>query len=1267
MRSTRSVRSRKVSDKQSVEMKEKKEIAVEEEFVEEPEKTKNKSRKGRKNTEKNTSSKNYKKYEQREHVYKVPGMYIGSDQQIERKEWLYKDGVVVEEWITLPQGVQRLFIELLSNATDNANRSRRANVDPKYIQVFMDTTTLSVKNYGLPIPIEIHEEGMYVPELVFGTMLTSSNYEKDRLDGGVNGLGAKLCNIFSTRFYVEVLDAERGLFYRQEWHEQMTKRGEPIIEETDGEESYVHIEFDLDFRRFGYEEYPEEAFDLYKRHCIDASCTCRIPVYFNDEEFNYQDIREYAALYFPDMDLGNYILHYEWPKGTKVATVNGRQIDKTGMNIPLAEVLVLDTPNIQRQVSFVNSIMTRDGGPHVEEVFKVVAEAAKSIVNKTELKIKTPKDKKNKKKKKEDKKEDKKKDKVKKSKVTIVHVKPHVSLFVVCVLVNPTFIGQTKDKIVSPIPEYAFSRTELLKIGKWKLIQMLNNVVKAMDLKLLSATDGKKQKFTKTKGERANEAGGPRSHECVLFLVEGESAMSFAKSYVDLLPDGNDFAGLFPFQGKPLNVLKIDVKRLIANKEWSQLKIALALKEEVDYTKDENWKSLNYGSVVIMADADDDGKHIVGLILVYFYCRFPSLLQRGYVHVIRTPLLKAIKGEKCVKFYSLLEYKQWIDEEPEERKDWIAKYYKGLGSNSDMDLVQDIEDYLTMCCVYDDRTPEAIDLAFDKRRSNERKEWIAHWQPRFKVEDVEMVPISKFIDEELIEFCVANLHRSIPRRLDGLKECQRKILWAALKRWVWTGAKQYKEVKLGTFGHNVAEITHYHHGEQCLIPTIANMSHSFVGSNNLPYFYPDGQLGSRRLGGTDCAKPRYAKIYPEKWLKYVFLKEDFDLLEILEDEGDPIEPKSLLPIIPLHVINGCAGVGSGWSTFIPAHNPLDVINWYKARLCNEEVQKILPWYRDFKGTIEFIEKTDVKKKLFVLKDKEEEEEDDRLAIPKTEEEMEEGEEEELVEQLEQLRKSKIQMVTKGVYEVDENGDVIVSELPIGYWTVKYSNWLDELVRNGKIKDVKNKSTKDTVCFIIQGFSNPNTSKLKLKRSYGMTNMTLLDLNNYPIRYNDINEIMEAFYEERLPYYEKRKLKMVADLEKKIHSARMKLDFIQAVNEEKIDIHNRESKVAREQTKKLGFDEKLLKEVYLISCTMEKVDKLKKQIEKSEVELEELRNRTPESLWYEDLCVFEKVYLNFDRELKERIEVKERKRKEADKKSTRKSKPRKRTKKQHEVK
>jgi len=1323
-------------------------------------------------------------------------MYTGNKKQIPREEWLYnfEAGSISKDIITLPECIERCFLEPLTNASDNVHRSRRFDVVAGKLYVFVSSTRIIIENSGTPIPVAYKEdEGMYVPELIFGVPGSSSHYtEEIRHEAGVNGLGVKLTNVFSKYFEIEILDPINKKSYKQVW-ENMGLEGkhEPIVEPYNKKESLVRVIFNLDYGHFGYTNHqaPKEVFPLFARHCADISFTTKVPVTFEYEmpgaepqaiEFEVGHPRNYAHLYFGEA-VENSLLHYEWPKGTKIIKhEDGQQTSKNPKVIPLVEMCVVDTPDNSENISFVNSMMTRDGGVHVEAALKSVSDHIVKFVNSKDEDGLT---------------------------ITLKHVRPNISLVMACMVKNPSFSGQTKNKLSGPkpfTPRIDITEKEVKPVMKWQMIQHLLAILEAKKNALLAKSDGKKSRNVSTKnGRNANHAGKRRSKECTLFIVEGLSASSYPKKWVDNIENGRDFYGWLPIRGKFLNVMKAKAEKIGNNREIAELKKMLRLEEGLDYADPENFKRLRYGRVVIMADSDDDGKHIVALLLLYFHCRFPSLLQMGYVYNYLTPIIRVIKGKRSNKFYTAAEYEKW-KRRNKNHHTWKTIYFKGLGRTTDAQIREDYMDQRIIHCLYDDYAPQTIRLAFSTQQRDERKAWLAHFSKVLEAEIVEQQPISEFINTELVKYGQLGLRRAIPNEVDGFKDSQRKVMWGAFKIWdtekdgkIKCGNAKYKEMKVARIAARAAEHTNYHHGERSLEGTIVAMAQDFPGANNLPFFARDGQFGcvdpntpvllwdgrtkmasdirvgdeligddekkrtvsrvvsgidemyevsqthgnsyvvnsihiltlinskgevidiqiqdylkrnldeqkklfgfkvesgkkilseikiksvgrgpycgwyidgnerfllgdytvthnTRDMGGKDAADARYAETKPEWWIPYVFRREDLPILELKEDEGEEIEPVSFYPILPTVLINGCNGIALAYSTFIPNHNPIDVINWLKAKIEGKSLPLLKPWYRGFSGSIEVIDRrTKTRKRrakqLAVPEERvsdipdpesptipslSEFNDNEQDTITTSEEEQNKDEPDfmkEIAEYVRDYREERgrplYSLITKGEFYTAKNGKVVITELPIGRWTHPYLKWLEKLRDEDKvIKDVRDVSKSDVPGFELTGFQPiPSYKSLQLKSQIGMSNMVLLDTENKPHRYDTVTDYLEVFYKFRLSKYEVRKAFILENWSKKIHDLREKQRFIRAVVNKELIIESRSKEDVFRDMNEMGMEHALLTETQVVKLTEDEITKLEDKINVLQNDIEILEATSPEKLWLQELREFEREYRKY---------------------------------------
>jgi DNA topoisomerase-2 len=1171
-----------------------------------------------KNEEQLMSSSSYSRFkDQRDHVYNIPDTYVGSSVQGDREErvldlvtFLFKKSI-----IRIPEAVERIFIEILSNAGDNSARSLLSGIDPGEIIVTMTDTTITIRNGGIPIPVEIHkEEKIYVPELIFGNLMSSSSYDKNkkRQFSSRNGFGSKLTNIFSKMFKVTVADAYNGLLYSKVWTDNMKTSVPHSITPYDKEnKSFVEIEFTMDFKRFGYEKYPQEAYELYARHIVDTAFTLKIPVSFNGKKYNIATAKEYAKLYLGKEAVKSSILYYAWPEGTETVMKKNVEYAKNKGVLPIIEICAVDSPDCAERVAFVNNMWTRNGGVHYEAAFKAVTAGILKTLNESNSSGKKKKESSASNKTVKNPKAAKVPKTTKAAKLTIADVKKHVSLFVNCWIEDPIFDSQSKNELKSPTPKVEIDEKILNPIMRWELVARLYAELDAKLFRNASKSDGKKKRHLSGMGklEDANLAGTSESTNCTLYVTEGDSAQTFANKLLSYVPSGKgrDYIGTYPLKGKPLNVMNAPALQINENKEINDLKKILGLREGVDYMVDENYQTLRYGHVMVAADSDFDGSHILGLVMNLFFCKYPTLLARGYVTYLRTKILEVKKGSETVKFYSHHEYELWKNENLDFHT-WKHSYYKGLGTNLDVDIEHESKAPKIVMTVYDELAPQTLRLAFDSKLADNRKLWISSWVPDYTVEQMMIQPISSFINHQFIQYSLENIARSIPRFTDGLKISQRKIIWASVKRWGAKTGNNADKMKVAQFGAYVADKCMYNHGEKSLTGAVVSMAQDFVGANNLPYFTSDGQYGSRNYNGIDAADSRYLFTRPFPLMNVIFRKEDVPILTLQIEEGETVEPVTLLPILPMHLINGQIGVATAFSTYIPGHDPLDCVYWYESRLKGLPTKPIIPWYRGFEGEIKLKQRQQIKK-----------DEEDESNDQEKENEEEEDKDEMFVD-----KNTQYTMIITGNYEeADRKNKITITEIPIGRTIHGYKEFLDKMREDKVITKYDNYSTPNKPVFEVYGMKNPSLKNLKLIKTYGLSNMVLIDDNNKPHKYDNTELVLETFYHIRLAYYSKRKTYILKNILESIELLNAKIKFILAmikglellksnpgITDEEANIQGailaigKNKKTISEQMGRCDFDIELIKKVTIHHCTEEEVQSLKNEIVSLEAERKE---------------------------------------------------------------
>ncbi|CAA7041898.1 unnamed protein product [Microthlaspi erraticum] len=1144
----------------------------------------------------------YQKKSQLEHILLRPDTYIGSIEKHTQTLWVYENDEMVYRPVTYVPGLYKIFDEILVNAADN--KQRDPSMDSVKVVIDVEHSLISVCNSGDGVPVEIHqEEGVYVPEMIFGHLLTSSNYNDNekKTTGGRNGYGAKLTNIFSTEFTIETADGKRQKKYKQVFENNMGKKSEPVITKCTKKENWTKVTFRPDLGKFSMTSLEDDVVALMSKRVFDiAGCLGKtVKVELNGVQVPVKSFSDYVNLYLSAANKSR-----PEPLPRMVEKVNDRW-----------EVCVSLSEGQFQQVSFVNSIATIKGGTHVDYVTSQITNYIVGIVNK----------------------------KNKNANVKAHNVKNHLWVFVNALIDNPAFDSQTKETLTLRQTSFGskceLSEDILKKVAKSGVVENLLSWATFKQSKELTKTDGTKTgRVMVEKLEDANEAGGKNSNKCTLILTEGDSAKALAMA--GLVKVGRDHYGVFPLRGKLLNVREASTSQITNNKEIENIKKILGLKQHVKY---ENVNSLRYGSLMIMTDQDHDGSHIKGLLINFIHSFWPSLLKvKSFLVEFITPIVKATrkkrgneKEDTVLSFYSMPEYEEWKESLRGNATGWTIKYYKGLGTSTSKEGREYFEklDIHKKDFVWEnDQDGEAIELAFSKKKIEARKSWLLKFEPGTHLDQKEKkITYSDFVNKELILFSMADLQRSIPSVVDGLKPGQRKILFCAFKR------NLIKEAKVAQFSGYVSEHSAYHHGEQSLAGTIVGMAQDYVGSNNINLLRPNGQFGTRSSGGKDAASPRYIFTALSPAARVLFPKDDDVLLNYLYEDGQKIEPTWYMPIIPTVLVNGSEGIGTGWSTFIPNYNPRDIVANVRRLLNGESLVPMDPWYRGFQGTIE---KTASK----------------------------EG--------------GSTYTIT-GVYEEIDETNLYITELPVRKWTDEYRDFLMGMKTDSGapfIEKIDVYHSEKSVDFRLT-LSEANMmmarqegilKKFKLTTTVATTNMHLFAQNGVIKKYATPEEILEEFFDLRLQYYEKRKKVMLENLEEELLKLDNKLKFILGVVSGEIKVNNRKKADLVQELRQRGFtpfpkkakpveaavagaidateeeseesseappatssmfvsgsDYDYLLAMAISSLTLEKVEELSAQRDKMKEEVEELKKTTRESLWLKDLDSLEKELDNID--------------------------------------
>ena len=1060
-----------------------------------------------------------------EHILKRPDSYVGPVSRVAEPYWIYENDHFEKKTVVYSPALLKIFDEILVNAIDR-NSMYPKNVTSLNVSVDKTSGEITIENNGPlgGIAVKMHEkEGLWNPELTFGHLLTSTNYDdtQKRLVGGRNGYGAKLTNVYSTKFSIKIKDGENKCIYTQEWSDNMKMCGTPKIKKYSSAMSSVSITFVPDWKRFGMQKMDDSIYKIFEKRVHDANiCTSQnCKVKFQGEALQKCTFNTYAKMYTNSDEMCTFTSD-RW------------------------SVCIAPSDDGFEHVSFVNGICTTKGGSHVDHVSGILANG---IID----------------------------DMAKKIKLRPQQVKNAFFVFVKATLVNPSFSSQVKSECTLKPQDFGSKfeppKTFIKNILKTGIQSELLALSKFREMKELKKTDGsRKSKITGIpKLDDANKAGTTHSGKCTLIVTEGDSAKTLAIAGLSVV--GRDHYGVFPLRGKCKNVRDASVKQLTENKEFNDLKKILGLQQGKVYT---SLSELRYGRLMIMTDADNDGSHIKGLILNMIHYFWPSLLKLKFVVSMVTPIIKASKGSETKSFYTDSTFRQWYGNG---KSGWKIKYYKGLGTSTSAEAreyFKKIKD-LTVQFDADNSMDESIILAFDKTKSDLRKTWLLESTEK-KASDlevpygnVERLDITDFIHKDLVNFSLADLKRSIAHVSDGLKPSQRKVLYACFTRNLTS------EMKVAQLAAYVSEKTSYHHGEVSLADTIVKLAHNFTGSNNINLLEPCGQFGTRLMGGKDASQTRYIFTKLTKNARILFDSRDDPILNYLDDDGKQIEPDYYVPILPTVLVNGTEGIGTGFSSYIPPFNPIDIRTNIERIIKGETVIPMKPWFDKFTGRVFNNE--------------------DGLWI------------------------------TEGVWK-SSGKNVLVTELPPGRWTQDYKEYLDTLIEKKKITNYVNNSTTDTVNFEITGYAGKEIIKdFKLQKTFHVSNMHLFHPTKGIHKYTSPEEILFDFVNIRTETYKKRKAHLITTLKDKVKKLENVSKFIDMVIHEKLIVFKRKRSDLEHEMGKL-FDKIDNSYEYLLNIktyqyTHEAVQNLREETSKSRIELDTLQQISHVDMWKRDLKIY----------------------------------------------
>jgi DNA topoisomerase-2 len=1055
----------------------------------------------------------YERISAREHILLRPDTYVGSVASEVGGHWARDGNHFVISQLSIAPALVKIFDEVLVNAIDQWSTHPK-KVSKIEVTVSNDGSIL-IENSGVSIPIKKHdtEKNPDGTAIWIPSMifgyLLTGSNFDDNQQRVTGGRNGYGAKLANIFSKKFWVVISDGKKVYRQTWYDNMSRHDLPIIETKVAPIGVLVGFVPDWPRFGG---PGDFAKLAEKRTWDTAMWCsKCKVSFNSKLLEVKNLEEYAQMHLGDAQIA------------KMHTEN-------------FEVVVAHSPSgAFQQCSWVNGICTTKGGSHVDKVVKALVDEISKDKRCATLKP--------------------------------AQIKASLFVFVRSVIINPTFSCQTKSEGTSKITEVIDLKPKFIKdVLATGVLDDLMSRGSTLVTKELKKTDGsKKSRITGIpKLDDANWAGTHKSHDCTLIITEGDSAKALAIAGLSVV--GRNAFGVFPLRGKPRNVRDATVKQVTENEEFSNLKKILGLQHGKVYG---SLRDLRYGRLMIMTDADLDGSHIKGLVLNMFHVYWPKLIELGFVVSMVTPVIKAGR----VWYFTEEEFRTAQEAGRVVSSGNGIKYYKGLGTSTSAEAKEYFQkiEQLTVAFGADPHMNESMTLAFSKAQADDRKGWLTNHMAAppagIPYGHIKSLPVTEFVHRDLANFSAEDIKRSIPHVVDGLKPSQRKVIYACLKKNLTT------DMKVAQLAGYIAEQTAYHHGEASLQGTIVNLAQNFMGANNLNLLEPSGQFGTRLAGGKDAASSRYIFTRLSPQTRKIFDPSDNSVLKYVMDDGQQVEPEFYVPIVPMILVNGAEGIGTGFSCYVPPYDIEVIKHNIQCALDQVAMAPMVPHFKGFKGKV-----TKTKDHTWVL----------------------EG------------------VVAK------EGSQLHVTELPPGMWIQDFKEHLDALVEKGTIQKFENHSTETTPDFRIWGADGLKDigRELGLTKTIHTSNMHLIGPNGAVKKYNSPEEIIVDYLEVRIGTYKKRKAWQLKQLEAEVNWLSEKARFIRDVAvTPRLHVFNVPLEQIHTQLRREKYDETLwskLMDIKTYQYTKEEVAKLEALCTAKRQEHAHLKALTVVQMWKNNL-------------------------------------------------
>lgn len=1152
----------------------------------------------------------------RDHVRKRPTTYIGDSEPVPKDTWIYTNErkPILFDYMHMERyspGIVHLVKEAINNATDNVGRSREAGIDPGVIEVTTTADTFIIKNYGMGIPVETHTtllaDGIttmtaWKSQTLFSQMRSGTNYDDDTRNetAGVNGMGIKAVNFLSKKFIVDHVDSQ-GRRLTLTWTD-----GQNLEIKTYKSPArsvpYTMVSFTPDLELFKLTPdpvtggIPTDIIYAASAVMIGSCAVVGVPCVYNKRTLSWPSFDKFTAnCYYGNLTASHLI------------TVSGRGGRGGEYGTYNYETIIIDR-HVGGNIGYINAINVPTGS-HINSAIRAVA----AFISKD---LDMP--------------------------VSDANVARDISVFANGWVSKPRFDSQAKTTYMGPVwavPE--LTDQDKARIRKWPVYENVKALGREKRIEVVAKTMATKysiQDIPKAEDANQMEREDIRPYRTAIFC-EGDSAKMYGTKWRPAFVHpvlgltGEYTHGILPLVGKPKTIYDMTHTEIYDSLEWkpggkngvyAQIVRFMGLpapKRIDDFNDVVDMSNLRYSNILLMADADVDGKHIVSLLFAFFYRCYPQFIREGRLMYYRLPMIRVVNTpitpqaraqiadvpanpkdvSKTLMFTSAYDFAKFDSLEHVSAKN--VHYFKGLATSKDKDVKADarLYDHMFVTLTANESSVNTLLEVFDRKKANTRKDWMterfynlaepfpeelqynAGFLTGFPLNKI--VTIDDFINHDHIQYSVADNVRSIPALMDGFKDVQRKFFYSVT---VTSRLPPGNAEKVGTLVSAAANTTRYNHGTGNMDDAVMGMTFGYPGAYTMPIVKAVSLNADR--SGDKMAASRYVDVTMPAWIDRVFLKEDNEFIAVnMYEEGHKVEYREFYPIIPMCLVNAQEGVGTGWSSKIPSYNPFMLIAWLIGRINGHRVP-IAPYYRHFYGEV--------------------------TAVPN----------------------SPTSWYTTGRFltKVNRGGrtqSVMIHELPIGKKFGEYKKFLDTLVAEKKIGSVEmvndERGSGDKRIILLKNVpvgTYDTIDALQLQTSISTANMTMLVYNPNtghmtPHKFTTPDEVLEAFYTIRLGLYEEYRQKKIAKLDATLYEITRKRLFIVLQLEGKVTIINRldediEADYARygmtseEVHRYLGLPQRAL--------THKAVTALDKEHHDTQILLAHFQNSTAEMLWAENL-------------------------------------------------